>query len=192
MSLELTERVIKRLCGRFSYERGEPYYRDGQVTFTHCDHENFTYGSTVAGKRNYEVTVDLDPAGDVRAECTCPAFNSYDQYCEHIAASLLHIHDYQQGAELPVVAGASGLPLDHSDDYVLADGLLGLFGDKLPRSGSPHTLFDQRTKLEVAFTCRSIPFGYKQYMFAIEMKAGPGKLYVVQNMSQFLERIDRG
>nr|WP_275983631.1 SWIM zinc finger family protein [Paenibacillus hamazuiensis] len=34
--------------------------------------------------------------GDIEAECECPAFGSYSEYCKHIAAVLLQIEAHAQ------------------------------------------------------------------------------------------------
>ncbi|MBS5914807.1 MAG: SWIM zinc finger family protein, partial [Paenibacillus macerans] len=102
MSFQLTQRVIKLLCGRISYERGEAYYRAGKVIFQQIDHASRVYAADVSGTGLYHVSVQIDQHGDVHAECNCPAFYTYTNYCKHIAAVLLGVHDLQQNGKPPV------------------------------------------------------------------------------------------
>lgn len=189
MSVQLTDPIIKLLCGRFSYEEGEAYYQAGKVTITMDDPEASIYEATVEESGSlYPVTVEIDQNGEVDAQCACPAFYPEDHYCKHIAAVLLNIHDNQQHSRLPIRAGASK---PHPEDRGLMSGILGLFSDKPLRPSSARPLFDSRAILDVEFTCRPFLYGYRKYMFGIELKVGPKRLYIVQKIREFLERIER-
>jgi superfamily II DNA or RNA helicase len=179
MSFQMTKRVIKLLCGPFSYERGETYYRSRKVTITSYDPDHSIYEATVKGNIDYQVAVEIDHNGDVSATCTCTELYSYsNKYCKHIAAVLLNIHDIQNSV---ISAG----------DIGLTNGMLGLFAKKSSRLSRTGALFDSRTVLDVEFTCSPFPFGYRKYMFAIEVKIGPKRLYIVQKLREFLDRVDR-
>ncbi|MBU7314806.1 DEAD/DEAH box helicase [Paenibacillus oleatilyticus] len=206
MNAPLTPRVIKSLCGELSYKKGEAYCRAGKVAFTHCDPEAASYEATVGGADSCRVTVEIGDEGEVKAECTCPTLGSYDKYCKHVAAVLLYIHDTEQAGSLPVgrlrpedglsamppsggaAASASAIP---AGDLRLTSSVLGLFVGKpvIPTGSRPR--FDTRTQLEVEFTCAPFAYGYRKYMFGIELKVGPKRLYIVQNIREFLERVER-
>lgn len=195
MSFQLTPRVIKQLCGRISYEKGEAYYRAGKVTLTNYDPDMSIYQATVKANGGYQVTIEFNRYGDVEAECTCPALSSYDQYCQHIAAVLLYIHHEmeqdgrsQSRSVSSALRPQGGFP---GGDTQLADAMLGLFGGNQLRPGSTRSLFDTRTPLDVEFTCRPYSYGYGKIMFSIEIKVGPKRLYTVQKIREFLNRIDR-
>ena len=211
MNAPLTPRVIKSLCGELSYKKGEAYCRAGKVAFTHCDPEAASYEATVGGADNCRVTVEIGLEGEVNAACTCPTLGSYDKYCQHVAAVLLYIHDMEQAGSLPVgrprpenglsaTAGRVGPPSDGAaasvsaipaGDLRLTNSVLGLFVGKpvIPTGSRPR--FDTRTQLEVEFTCMPFAYGYRKYMFGIELKVGPKRLYIVQNIREFLERVER-
>lgn len=199
MSFQLTKWIIKSLCGQISYERGETYYRAKKVTFTNYNPETSIYEATVKGNSNFQVTVEIDRKGDVGAKCTCPTLNSYDNYCQHIAAVLLNIMDIQQDGfsegtrhiEPKFTVPTARTSGSSAGDIQLTNGMLGLFGDKPMRPSSTQTLFDTRAVLNVEFTCRSFPYAYRKYMFGIEMRVGPKRLYTVHKVREFLERIDR-
>jgi superfamily II DNA or RNA helicase len=73
----------------------------------------------------------------------------------------------------------------------LLSDVIGLFDIKLQRPGLKRTLFDARDILDVEFTVKLFPYTYQKYLFGIEMKIGPKRLYVVQQLRELLDRIDR-
>lgn len=217
MSFQLTKRVIKLLCGPVAYDRGETYYRDHRVTITDYDSEASRYWATVKGNYSLYVTVAIDPTGDVSANCSCPTFDTSPKYCKHIAAVLLTIHDVRNTGKSPVRSYPSLLHPDDSSvpetgqltpryptgstsldpsisptDIHLTSGMLGLFGKKQPRLPSrTRHLVDNRELLDVEFTISPFPYGYRKYMFGIEVKVGAKRLYIVQKIREFLDKIDR-
>lgn len=80
---------------------------------------------------------------------------------------------------------------DNQQDTELASGIMGLFGNKPSRPSGNRALFDSRIILEVEFTIRPYPYTFQKYLFAIEVKIGPKRLYVVQQLRELLDRIDR-
>lgn len=223
MSFQLTQRVIKLLCGPFAYERGEAYHRSRKVTFSSYDAEGARFEATVQGNLDYRVNVEIEPNGDVGAECECPAFRNYNNYCKHIAAVLLNIHDIQHAGRAPVRAyapsllhgfregasrpthAASELAMRYASqgsrpaeglsmaDNQLMSGILGLFGaeERPQRSRASRHIFESRALLDVGFIVKPFPYSFRKYMFGIELKVGPKRLYIVQKIREFLDRIDR-
>ncbi|GJM82703.1 hypothetical protein HMSSN139_51990 [Paenibacillus sp. HMSSN-139] len=210
MSFQLTQRVIKLLCGRIAYERGEAYYRTGKVTFLRIDHGSRVYEAAVSGTGHYHVALQIDQHGDVHAECNCPAFYSYNNYCKHIAAVLLGIHDMLQGGKPPVRPSRSLLHQDEeldltgdawsgslganqrkqpgdipSRDIWIARDMMRLFEENAQPPLRTGVRFDQRTPLEAEFTLRPVPYGYRKYLFGLELKIGEKRLYIVKNIRDF-------
>jgi len=219
MSFQLTKRVIKLLCGPYAYERGEFDYQARKVTITDFDPDASSYDAFVKGNNdNYNISVNIDRNGDVEAICNCPIFDTSPKYCKHIAAVLLNIHDIQNSGKSPIRSYSSTLNKDDgysnslrqqltprypssfarsssgipSPDIGVANGLLGLFSNKLKRSTRTHKhLFDNREPLDAEFIISPFPYGYRKYMFGIELKVGSKRLYIVQKLREFLDRIDR-
>ncbi|TVY08139.1 DEAD/DEAH box helicase [Paenibacillus cremeus] len=211
MSFQLTERVIKLLCGPLAYTQGEAYYRENKVQISHVDPDETLYTATVQGSRLHRVQVDIDSNGDVFPDCTCPAYQSSERNCKHIAAVLLAIHDRLHDGDAPVrsyagssrdgfdtgtlvrrYGGASAKALREAAQTELMDSVLELFDERPQRAIGTRTLIDSRTPLEVEFTCKPMSYGYRRLMFAIELKVGPKRLYIVQKIRAFLEQLDRG
>ncbi|NHN30541.1 DEAD/DEAH box helicase [Paenibacillus agricola] len=216
MGFQLTERVIKLLCGQTSYDKGEDYVRAGKVSFTQYDADPSLFKAAVEGSRSYQVIVEIDRNGDVYAECTCPAYLGNGNNCKHIAAVLLSIHHTEQGGsgQAPIRAVSSLLDPETqgrndpgyieprvaqmnrasrqaSADHRLTDSMLGLFGNQPKRTTSSRALFDTRTQLTVEFTLKPFPYSYRKSMFGIEMKLGTKRLYIVQKLRDFLEKLER-
>ncbi len=208
MNVQLTEKVIQMLCGQTSFDKGEAYYRAGKVTITYYDPETLTWEATVKVNGSDEVTIEILENGDVEAECSCPTLASYDKYCSHIAAVLLSIKDNPNDFGRSLVhsgrskAGLEGGFSEQSSsgrnasgrsarDSRLLSGILSLFGDKPLRSSRTRSLFDTREPLDVEFICKPFPYGYKKHMFGIEMKVGLKRLYIVQKVREFLDRVGR-
>ncbi|WP_256761692.1 SNF2 helicase associated domain-containing protein [Cohnella sp. WQ 127256] len=218
MSFQLTKRVIKLLCGPFAYERGEMDYQARKVTITDFDSEASNYCATVKGNNDYHVKVVIDSNGDVDAECNCPVFEASPKYCKHIAAVLLNIHDIQNVGKSPTrsytsmlspengPSGSTGkdqltprfavntartFPGITDGDIGLTNGMLGLFGNKPARSSSVRHLFDTRELLDVEFILSPFPYGYRKYMFGIELKVGSKRLYIVRKIRELLDQIHR-
>ncbi|MFD0698615.1 SNF2 helicase associated domain-containing protein [Paenibacillus sp. GCM10027628] len=198
MSFRLTVDAVKKLCGRFAYENGENHYHQGRVTFTNVDPAGLIYEATVKEKSLSHIYVEFVQEQNVHAECTCPDYYPDDLYCEHIAAVLLNIQNMQHSRSLHAQSDPSNLHLvEASDDGAatrdnkLTSGILELFGSKPLRSNVTRSLIDHRAVLDVEFICKPYAYGYQSYMFGIEIKIGPKRLYIVQNIRDFLERIDR-
>lgn len=192
MSFHLTKPVIQMLCGRISFTKGEAFYRAKKVNFTHFAPESSTYEAIVYEKGSYQVTVEIQR--NVVAQCTCPSLQSYDKYCKHIAAVLIGIQEVQRKGIFPIqpLEPKSGTENRVSDiDHQLANRMLGIFSYKPSQQTRTGEYFDTRTPLDVEFTCKLVPYGYRKFMFGIEMKVGPKRLYIVQKIREFLERMDR-
>jgi superfamily II DNA or RNA helicase len=215
MSFQLTERVIKLLCGQISYETGAAYFRAKKVNFTMYESEASIYEAAVKGNGSYQVKIEIDHNGDVDAVCTCPD-TTHDRYCSHIAAVLLNIHDIEYFGSSPVRSGSSKLQQQEegfltgerqlqsrfadaaarrsgvpAGDTELVSGMLGLFGDQPLRPTSSRPLFDTRAVLDVEFICKPFAYGDRKYMFGIELRVGGKRLYIVQKIREFLDRIER-
>ncbi|MCQ6560273.1 DEAD/DEAH box helicase [Paenibacillus mendelii] len=207
MSVHLTEQVMIMLCGKLAYDKGQAYFRKGKVTITKSNSDWTLVEATVNSDGSQQVTVEIDHNGKLEAACSCSALFSYDKHCKHIAAVLLNIHALQQGGSPSVKSPALERRMNNDNEYSdshrdsearsasdrqIINSVLGIFGGKplRPRSGAHR--FDTRECLDVEFICKPYSYGYRKRMFGIEMKVGPKRLYIVQQISAFLDRIDRG
>ena len=202
MSFQLNEQVIEWLCGRTSLQKGASYTRSGKVSITNYIPGESIYHASVKADPICDVVVQLHGNGDVKAECTCSTLFSFDKYCKHTASVLLYILYSQQEGDLsilskPAVSPVIGMSSSTEEtgitdvDIQLTNTMLQLFEDRYQRPRSAQSYFDTRTVLEVEFVCRVFSYGYRKYRFGFEMKVGPKRMYIVQNIRKFLDRVQR-
>ncbi|MBA9085647.1 superfamily II DNA or RNA helicase [Fontibacillus solani] len=107
------------------------------------------------------------------------------------ASDSSEIHISQREQSLLEIASSRQNEVSSRDLWLTRD-MMSLFGD--PRYKQPSRIgshFDSRTPLEVEFILSTVPYGYKKYLFAVEMKVGTKRVYIVKNIRQFLECVER-
>ncbi|CAI6086411.1 RNA polymerase-associated protein RapA [Paenibacillus sp. JJ-100] len=97
---------IKLLCGVTAFKRGQEYQQSGRIGKLAVSEDGRHYTAVVRGTESYEVTVDLDDEGEIEAHCNCPSYGNYYDYCKHIAAVLLAIHER---VDIPGPSGTNGM-----------------------------------------------------------------------------------
>lgn len=183
-----TVNEMKAWCGKTSYQRGEKYVQERRVTaLTH--HGQGRFDATVAGSKVYTVQVSIEQSGGVQAMCNCPAAASYYGYCKHVAAVLITIHKLYQG-KTKTVRNNWNVKTSYQGDQIVASSLISLF-QQHQQNNIPHE--DQpRIPLQVMFICKVIQsFGHASKL-VIELKLGVDRLYVVQNIGEFLTCLEAG
>jgi SNF2 family DNA or RNA helicase len=100
---------IKLLCGVTAFKQGEAYNQSGRVTNLIASQDERHYEAVVRGTERYKVTVNLDDAGEVVAECSCPGDGRYYDYCKHVAAVLLAIHEWGEERDRKSGSGEEGI-----------------------------------------------------------------------------------
>ncbi|RXT01943.1 DEAD/DEAH box helicase [Ammoniphilus sp. CFH 90114] len=187
---QLTLGIIKSLCDQASYKTGEAYYRAGKVTLTTYDPNSSLYNGRVQGNSNFDVQVRIDPNGHVEADCTCPTLDSYAKHCQHVAAVLLLIHEFQQDGFLGHDELTS--PNKSGGDSQLTNRVLELFSENHAPPRHFLHIHDTRESLNVEFIFRAVPYADGKYLLGIEIKAGLKRLYMVKNIRDFLDRMEKG
>ncbi|MBY0146476.1 DEAD/DEAH box helicase [Neobacillus niacini] len=183
MNITLSQKRIKEMCGTVSFKRGDSFYRAGKVFFDdyspeHCE-------ATVKGTEDFYVTIDIEESGDLRTSCSCPTLASVRTDCQHIAAVLLAVYDYQQQGTTPIVVS----DVDSSTKQALTTGLINLFSDQ-PKRKSGHQLhFENRQVLEANFLCTPVDIGNYRILLGVKLEIGHVK---VNNIRQFLSNIIEG
>ncbi|MGN7763316.1 DEAD/DEAH box helicase [Paenibacillus sp. 22594] len=222
MSFYVPERVIRLLCGKAAFERGSEDYEGGKVRLAAVeDNEGLEYSkyqATVYGLEPYDIMLTIDSDGDVNGKCSCPAYSHGGPFCKHIAAVLVSILyteedvDGQSSGMEPdedrsnheVYTGKTGVLFprhldrnssnlaDASNDRHLVSSMLGLFGNSRQRPSGAGTYVDVRIPLEMEFICKPFSYNFGNRMLGLELKVGPKRLYIVQKIRPFLERVHRG
>ena len=91
----LTRQTLRRLANANSFERGENYYLEGEVSKLRRDENGFA--ATVRGSRAYRVTLRLLAAGP-EFSCTCPY--NFDGICKHAVALGLAVLETYTASQL--------------------------------------------------------------------------------------------
>lgn len=193
-----TVNEMKAWCGKTSYLRGEKYVQEGRVTaLTH--HGQGRFEGTVAGtgSKVYTVQASILQSGGVQAMCSCPAAASYYGYCKHVAAVLITIHKLYQGKT--TLRSNWNVQTSYQGDQIVASSLISLFKSKNEQPKEQQTALhphinpvQARIPLQVMFICKVIQsFGHTSKL-VIELKLGVDRLYVVQNIGEFLTCLEAG
>ncbi|MDN4074152.1 SNF2 helicase associated domain-containing protein [Fictibacillus terranigra] len=185
MNIKLNQSIIKEKCGTVSFKKGDSFYRADKVNFDLYSADNCK--ATVTGTEDFHVTIECEPNGSFRSECSCPTLASFQKDCQHVAAVLLMIYHHQERGTNPVISG--GNLAGSLVDQELTEDFLSLFHDQ-PKPASKHQLhFEKRQVLDVGFTCKPVEIGKGQTGLAISVKIGPVK---VQHIRDFLKRMEKG
>ncbi|MCM3785058.1 DEAD/DEAH box helicase [Neobacillus mesonae] len=209
MTTMLNQKMIKLLCGKKFYERGVECYQAGMVGITLSDASAGKFQAVVkgSGKNKYDVSVHMDEGGDVEARCSCHNYRNYNYYCEHIAAVLIQIREMQQDGRIevksypsllhdakPAISEGSLTPRFQrgaSEDRIIED-VLALFSSIPKANPAARYILETRELLHVEYLIKPVPYGFSKQMIGLEMKLGPKRLYIVQQMKQFLSRMQQG
>lgn len=205
MGAVLTKQEIRSLCGATMYSRGESYFRSHRVERLGYDPDESTYSAVVRGTRKYNVSITIDEhTYDVEADCDCPAADS-GYYCKHIAAAMLQIESLSRQSSgrtpawtprpalqaVPAKPAVPAAPAISEREAQLARNLIALF--ELPQAGLQRQRELEGTEagqtVAIEFVCR-ISTGYRGGVY-VELKIGPGKLYIVQKLKDFLDKLDK-
>ncbi|WP_410982095.1 SNF2 helicase associated domain-containing protein [Bacillus cereus] len=187
MSFTLNKTIIKQLCGETSYKKGEAYYKTNKVDITNYNAQRNICEAIVKGNEDFYVKIETADNGDVVGECTCPSLASFHTYCQHIAAALLYINNFQQGGgSLEANSEKNSM---NSRDTQLANGMLDLFNEKPLRPKSKQHRFDTRKILDVEFVCTPVASKSGGTLFGIQVKLE--KLYPVYKIREFLNRVEQ-
>ncbi|MBT2617971.1 MULTISPECIES: DEAD/DEAH box helicase [unclassified Bacillus (in: firmicutes)] len=185
MDIKLNRKIIKDMCGAVSFKRGEAFHRANKVTFESYRHDGCE--ASVRGKEDFQVTIEVDAAGGFQTECSCPSLASFPRDCQHIAAVLLSVYDHKRDGTIPEGLQAAGS--DATANKMLSEGLLTLFNNQPVRKSVHQRHFENRTMLEVEFTCKPVWMGMDKYMLGLEVKIGSLN---VSNVRDFLKRVKEG
>ncbi|WEK55334.1 MAG: DEAD/DEAH box helicase [Candidatus Cohnella colombiensis] len=186
----LDKHTIQQICGAATYKRGEAYLRLGHILSMKRELDGQSYRANVKGNqfKRYEVEITFEQDGRVKASCECTSYNS-QTYCKHVAAVLLSLVNHKE------TETTTEQPTITERDTQLTKQVMHLFDRALNRqSEHPDEQVerdDEDTELlNIEFTCKLLKGYSNSPMFAMMMKVGSSRLYIVQRMKDFLRNID--
>ena len=126
-----TRQTLRRLANANSFQRGQDYYDEGNLTKLRREADGFH--ASVRGSRSYRVALRLAPAGP-EFSCNCPY--AFDGICKHSVALGLAVLDAYTPADLASAsaapaAGPPAVPADELAKAVQAAWADRKKGDKL-------------------------------------------------------------
>lgn len=181
----ISEKLIKKHTNNIIYQRGEEFYKAGKVTemevqqYYYKDGAFYVYEivATVEAAYYDEYYIDIivsEKSGFISVDCNCPFFADNHRkmgFCKHIVAVMLKfIKEYYSKAQFTVERSKLDKLIKDIkyNTYRLSDHKEGL-------------------KLEINYFYEP----YQHITSSVELKIGLDKLYVVKNMKQFLQAIER-
>ena len=170
MKLSINEAKIKEACGVTAYKKGKSYFQAGKVILRSISNEHSIVQATVLAGEEFDVKVQDGPKGQIVATCSCPPVGFVKTYCQHVAAVLFAIEDYQQ-----------------MDDF-LATRMMNLFDNKTKHPTGRHSHFERRKPLDLEFTCHPIE-EEEGYIIEMELGIGTHLFYPIENIEYFFHSL---
>jgi len=181
----ITFELIQDLCGMTFASRGLQYYRDGRVTDFSYDSDSDRYSAIVrgSGRNKYEVEIYyISEDGGMDAYCSCPVVEY--EGCKHVAAVLFRLMEHQL-LERPGVHPRVASPQAYPWGQFLS-ALSAIRRSPMP-AGPGTALLGVDYVLHI-----SKPYSHLPGKLSIELKLGPERRYVVQQIKPFLQKMSRG
>ena len=180
MNIKLNQNIIKELCGTVSFKRGQDFYRSNKVTINQYGPNRCE--AIVSGSEDFHIVIESGKQESFQAKCSCPKLASFQKDCQHIAAVLLTIDNFQREGTSPFSSG-----LKQKD---MAEGLLEIFTDIPKRRLSGHQLhFEEREVLPVEFNIKPVMTPQGHSMMGIQLSIKQTK---VKNLTSYLEAVKQG
>ncbi|MFD0672929.1 SNF2 helicase associated domain-containing protein [Cohnella sp. GCM10027633] len=186
----LDRATVERLCAESIAKQGEAMLRGGQVSSLKQETAGGVFAAVVKTNPNgrFEVEISIQGPEKIEASCTCDAYGATEAFCPHIAAALLALAEDEQQAE-------SSQPVEISDkDAQLTKQVIYLFDRDITRQSElmleEEAIPELTQELEVEFNCRVMQGFSSRPMFAVTMKLGVTRLYIVQRMKDFLNNVE--
>ncbi|SFS42823.1 DEAD/DEAH box helicase [Marininema halotolerans] len=173
---------IQEMVSSDIFKRGMAYYQGGHVKMVEYSEEDASYHATVVGEEDYEVAILLSEKGSLEeSSCECLAFKLYRGYCKHIVAVLLLLHFAEKKGE-STFQNLIRLTRSEQEQSRFLQEMMDRF-QQLHVEDHEEALHPLTVEYELEFQ----PAWYKGWMvFALQLKVGPQRRYVVKNIREFL------
>nr|WP_205603848.1 DEAD/DEAH box helicase [Bacillus mesophilus] len=175
--------MIKEMCGTVSFKRGDSFYRGNKIHVV--NYTEFFCEAIVKGTEDFYVSITIDTTGTFQTTCSCPKLASFQKDCQHVAAVLLLLVEYQQKGSTPTMENHS----DSLTSLALTEGLLTIFNNEPKHMSGQKLHFENREVLDVEFICKPFEIERETHILGIELKVGDTP---VQNIRNFLQHLSRG
>lgn len=181
MNMKLNQKLIIDRCGSVSFKRGEAFYRTDKILFKQFNTDRCY--AVVTGSEDFLVTVKKNEKGQLLTSCSCPKLASFDRDCQHVAAVLVALYEFQRKGTIPVVLD------DESNNQDLTKEIMTLFNQKMIRTSGHQHYFENRKVLQAEFIFRAVNKGFEHSIFAVEVRIENNQ---VGHIREFLEQVRKG
>jgi superfamily II DNA or RNA helicase len=201
----LTASDVKRFFTSSNYRKGHSYYTQDRVSeFTH-DPSRGIWQAVVKGTERYRVSIREDDFG-FRFECSCPAFDRYDDECKHVVAVMLKVQEsLASSGNHPI-----SKPLMESRQQQLQRQQEELMRQQQERQAAyvrqltsnmiqsfafhhqekvSNEIRGEKKPLMVEWICKVNKKYNGKIMLSVEMKVGYNRTYVVKSVKEFLKAV---
>ena len=171
--MKLTSENIKSIFSERDFKLGDEYVKDGRVYHMESDFPKglLRVRCCVSGTEEYKVSFQENKKGYMEVSCSCPQFARAGR-CKHLAAAMIYYCQQQEQQ-------------DKTDRY--AQEMLRGYLDRSRRQSAPPEV-----------PARLVPSLQMDYCYhrgdypAFSFRVGRERLYVVKNIQEFLDHVDKG
>jgi SNF2 family DNA or RNA helicase len=193
----LSSEMIKNMFPDSYYRRGLQYYHQFRVEQLTNAEKNSHWTAKVAGNKLYNVEVDIFE-DEIFYNCTCSAYEEY-QSCKHCVAVLLEIAN-KLGEKSPIKEiesneQKSSISIERQEEQsVLIEDTISQLSINLIDTfaeddfESTATVVGEPIKVEYSLKPE---YQAKSTLLTVEMKMGIERLYVVKNLKEILDFIEK-
>ncbi|WP_246943374.1 SNF2 helicase associated domain-containing protein [Bacillus pinisoli] len=180
MNSKLSYKQIKDMCGTVSFKKGETFFRTNKVMIEKMD--DHSCEAIIKGHEDFYVKVVQENNGAILTDCTCPKLLSFQKDCQHIAAVLLYLYEYQ-------LNGKTKSEQANSAESDITKELLTIFQEKSLQTSGKQIHFENREKINLSIICQLVKGNNEQYLFGLKISLDGIE---VQDIPYFLEHVNKG
>lgn len=177
----INHKKIKEMCGEVSFKRGDSFYRANKVHILNLKKDQCQ--ATVSGAEEFHVLVKKGLHDEIHTTCSCPKLASFTKDCQHIAAVLIALMDYQPKS--PLFPTTQDLSINNEGN----DDLVTLFQQQPTLSSGHQRHFETRKVIDVQFICKPVSLNEHDLLLAIEIEIAGKK---IKDIRQFLNSVQTG
>ena len=171
--MKLTSENIKSIFSERDFKLGDEYVKDGRVYHMESDFPKglLRVRCCVSGTEEYKVSFQENKKGYMEVSCSCPQFARAGR-CKHLAAAMICYCQQQEKSDI-------------TDRY--AQEMLRGYLDRSRRQNIPPEVPARLVP------CLQLGYSYHKGDYpAFSFRVGRERLYVVKNIQEFLDHVDKG
>ena len=204
----LTRKDILQMVQHRTYIKGEQIYRDGRKVLVFDVEEGFFEDgyddfdqiyAMVRGSRGnvYDVFIEYDPYKDAfgEANCSCPAFETYEGPCKHCVAVLLEYEEYLRAdprmeGEIPLIPKNGGhlhkgTAKKEPEKPKTTPAIKALLGRETLQKTAPLLQKDTYGKVRLA-----PEMTLEQNRIKLRFRIGASQMYVLKDVFEFARNME--